>query len=139
MKVSVLFHMKSEICLFLLVVTAWKCKYFWIFLTECFISVSFRFSWVYFLTIRIAQIKKQHCLYLDFLEAFPCYSSLPDFMLKRDGQLNGWAPLAHFDWYHSNWKWNSSSTLIKRHTKERVYVIQEKKGLLVFIISLFWK
>ena len=120
MRVSVLLDMKSETYLLSLVVIAWKGEYFFIFLAKCFNTVCFRFSCMYFLTIRIALIKEQYCLYLTLFEVFPCYSFLPDCMLKRAGQLNGWVPMFHLECYQSKWKWNSSRTLSKRQIIEKV-------------------
>ena len=47
-------------------------------------------------------------------------SSLPDFRLKKAGELNSCVPLLNLDWYHFTWKWNSSSTLNKRKIVEKV-------------------
>ena len=70
MKVSVLFDMKSETCFLLLVVIVWKYESVFIFLAQCFFAVWFRFSCMYFLTIRMALIEKQSGLYLIFLKLF---------------------------------------------------------------------
>ena len=48
LKMSVLFHMKSETRFLLLAVIVWKCEYFFNFLAKCFIIVCFRFSCMYF-------------------------------------------------------------------------------------------
>ena len=63
-------------------------------------------------------------------------SFLPDFGLKKTGQLNGWVPPVHLDWYHFTWKWNSSNNLSKRKIIEKVNVTWEKEGLLLFLSFL---
>ena len=131
MKESVLFDMKSETCLLLLVVIVWKCEYF-IFLAKCFLllyalgfhaCIFWPLGWLWLKTILSVS---------DFLETFPCNSSLPDFRLKRAGQLNGWVPLVHLDWYHFKWKWNSSSTLRKWQIIENVKCKTGKRRLTCF-------
>ena len=89
-----MFDMKSETCFLLLVVIVWKCEYF--FFAKCFVTICFRFSCMYFLTIRMALIKRQSDLYLIFLKLF----SATDLRLKRAGQINGLVALVHSDWYH---------------------------------------
>ena len=72
LKMSVLFHMKSETRFLLLAVIVWKCEYFFNFLAKCFVIVCFRFSCMYFfLTIRMALINKKIRVYLIFLNIFP--------------------------------------------------------------------
>ena len=68
-KVSALLDMKSETCLLLSVVIVWNCEYF--FFAKCFVTICFTFSCMYFLTIRMALIKRQSGLYLIFLKLFP--------------------------------------------------------------------
>ena len=72
------------------------------------------------------------------IEAFPCSSSLPDFRLKRAEQFNGWVPLVQLDWYHFQWKWNSSCTLSKRQIIENVDVRLEKEGLQYLFLSFLY-
>ena len=132
MKESELFDMKSETCLLLLVVIVWKCEYFFIFLAKCFfITVWFRFSCMYFLTIRMALIKNNFvCIWFSWnfsLQLFPAW-----FQVEKAGQLNSWVPLFHLDWYHFKWKWNSSSTLRKRQIIEKVKCKTGKKRLTCF-------
>ena len=75
MKESVLFDMKSETCLLLLVEIIWKCEYF-IFLAKCFLllyalgfhaCIFWPLGWLWLKTILSVS---------DFLETFPCNSSL---------------------------------------------------------------
>ena len=89
-KVSVLFDMESETCLVLLVGIVWKCEYFFIFWpnTFYFVTACFRFSCMYFWPLGWLWLK-DNLVYIWFFKAFPCNSSLPDFRLKRAGQLNG--------------------------------------------------
>ena len=62
--------------------------FFVVFLAKCFFTVCFRFSCMYFFTIRMALIEKLSYTF-DFLEAFHYKSCLLDFRLKKTKQLSG--------------------------------------------------
>ena len=91
-KVSALLDMKCETCLLLSVVIVWNCEYF--FFAKCFVTICFRFSCMFFWPLGWLWLK-DNLAYIWFFKAFPCNSSLPDFRLKRVGQVNGWVPLVH--------------------------------------------
>ena len=99
MKVSVLFDIKSETCFLLLVVIDWKCEYFFIFWPNVLLLYASGFH-AYILWPLGWLWLKNHLIYIWFFEVFPCNSFLPDFRLKKDGQLNSWVTVVHLDWYH---------------------------------------
>ena len=94
LKMLVLFDMKSGTCFLLLVVIVWKCEYFLNFLVKCFITACFRFSYMYFLTIRMALINKEFRVYLIFLKLFT--ATLP-YLISSWKELN--SSMIEFCWF----------------------------------------
>ena len=118
MNVSVLFHMKCEK---VFAIVGSNCLKVWIlfyfFWPNVFLLYALGFHAYIVWPLGWCWLKNNF-VYIWFSWSF----SLPDFRLKRAGQLNGWVPLVHLDWYHFKWKWNSSSTPSKRQIIEKVNV-----------------
>ena len=71
MKVSVLFDMRSEKVFSIVSSNCLKVRILFNLFRQFFFNVCFRLSCTYFLTIKMALIKKQFFLYLIFLKLFP--------------------------------------------------------------------